>query len=83
MGRKQKVILALKKLSTRLCVIGLVVVLLAPFVPDFLYLMLYSDHSIYDYHFRDFRYIAIIPSIQIAGILLTAWGLVLKHREKE
>lgn len=83
MDRKQKIISALKKVSTWFCMIGIGIVLLAPFVPDFLYFIFYSDHSIYDYHFQDFRYIMIIPSVQIAGILLTAWGLVLKHREKD
>ena len=68
----------MKKLSfsTKLLIAGIVIVVLAPYLPDIFYTIIYHDLSPYDYHW-------IIPSVQIVGIILSAWGLVLKGSKKK
>lgn len=63
-------------------IIGLVVILLAPFAPDFLMEMINDDYSVFNYRFSDMRIIEIIPSIRLFGIFLSIWGFILKWKEK-
>lgn len=79
--RKEK---RMKKLSfsTKLLIAGIVIVVLAPYVPDIFYTIVYHDLSPCNYHWKEWRMAQIIPSVQIAGIILSAWGLVLKRNEK-
>ncbi|MBS5334626.1 MAG: hypothetical protein UC708_05190 [Anaerovoracaceae bacterium] len=75
----------MKKLSfsTKLLIAGIVIVVLAPYLPDIFYTIIYHDLSPYDYHWKEWRMVQIIPSVQIVGIILSAWGLVLKGSKKK
>ena len=70
-----------KKSSTKSLIAGLIIILLAPFVPDFLMDMVGSDYSIFSYKYVDIRLPEIIPSVRILGIGLTVWGFILKLKE--
>ena len=72
-----------EKISTnKFILIGLVIILLAPFVPDFLMNIVNSDFSIFDYRYSAMRLKEIIPSFRIFGIVLTIWGFTLKWKAK-
>lgn len=58
--------------------IGLILILCAPYVPDFIFNVVYK----YDTLFSDFRFIEIVPSICMAGIILSTWGIALYVKEK-
>lgn len=75
----------MKKLSfsTKLLIAGIVIVVLAPYLPDIFYTIIYHDLSPYDYHWKEWRMVQIIPSVQIVGIILSTWGLVLKGSKKK
>lgn len=70
-----------KKSSTKFFVAGVVVILLAPFVPDFLINIIISDYSICSYKYLDIRLPEIIPSVRMFGIGLAIWSFILKLKE--
>ena len=72
-----------KKSSTKFFIAGLIIILLAPFVPDFLMDIINSDYSIFSYKYVDIRLPEIIPSVRILGIGLTVWGFILKLKEDQ
>jgi hypothetical protein len=71
-----------KKTSSKFIIAGLIIILLAPFVPDFLMTLINSEFSIYDYRYLDIRLPQIIPSVRIFGIGLAVWGFILKVKEE-
>lgn len=67
------------KISIRLLfILGIILILGAPYFPSFLYSIIY----LYDYHFQDFRFVEIIPSIRLCGVVLSAWGIALLLKSK-
>ena len=63
-----------------LFILGLVLILLAPYVPDFCFrVLLAAKEKLFDYRYWD------IPSVRMGGIILSAWGmaLLLKKEDKE
>lgn len=68
-----------------LFILGLVLILLAPYVPDFCFrVLLAAKEKLFDYRYWDIRFEQIIPSVRMGGIILSAWGmaLLLKKRIK-
>ncbi len=63
--------------------IGLAIVLVSPFMPDFLMNIVKSDASIFDYRYAEMRLTEIIPSVRTGGIVLAVWGFILKWNEKK
>lgn len=61
-----------------LFILSIILILGAPYVPSFLY----SIIRLYDYHFQDFRFTEIIPSIRLCGVVLSAWGIALLLKSK-
>lgn len=77
----------MKKVSlpTVLIVVGLIIVLLSPFTPDFVYNIVANydvPEPLYDVNYSDIRTAFIIPSIRTAGILIILWGFLLEWKEK-
>lgn len=72
----------MKKISNILIVVGLMVVVFSPYVPDVFYQVINSDYSIYDYRYSDIRLAEVISSFRMAGVILSVWGLILKVKEK-
>ena len=69
-----------------LFILGLVLILLAPYVPDFCFrVLLAAKEKLFDYRYWDIRFVQIIPSVRMGGIILSAWGmaLLLKKEDKE
>lgn len=69
-----------------LFILGLVLILLAPYVPDFCFrVLLAAKEKLFDYRYWDIRFEQIIPSVRMGGIILSAWGmaLLLKKEDKE
>lgn len=58
--------------------LGIILVLCAPYVPDLVFIAV----SKMDYHYLDFRYDEIVPSTRIAGLVLSAWGIVVYCKDK-
>ena len=58
-----------------LFILGLVLILLAPYVPDFCFrVLLAAKEKLFDYRYWDIRFEQIIPSVRMGGIILSAWG---------
>ncbi len=56
--------------------IGLTIVFLSPYIPDFMIQIIWGDTDvIYASRFCGLRYTELIPSIRIVGILLALYGL--------
>lgn len=56
--------------------VGLTIVFLSPYIPDFMIQMIWGDTEvIYQSRFCGLRYTELIPSIRIVGILLALYGL--------
>lgn len=72
-----------KKSSTKFFIAGLIIILLAPFVPDFLMDIINSDYSIFSYKYVDIRLPEIIPSVRMFGIGLAVWSFILKLKEDQ
>lgn len=72
-----------KKSSTKFFIAGLIIILLAPFLPDFLMDIINSDYSIFSYKYVDIRLPEIIPSVRMFGIGLAVWSFILKLKEDQ
>jgi len=67
-----------RKQILTLFIVGLVLILLAPYVPDLCFRVLLSAHEkLFDYRYWDIRFEQIIPSVRMGGIILSAWGMAL------
>lgn len=71
-----------KKKSNIFIIIGLIIILLAPFTPDVFMNIINSDYSIFDYRYVGMRLAEIMPSVRIFGIGLVIWGFILKLKEE-
>ncbi len=58
--------------------LGIILVLCAPYVPDFFFTTVLK----YDQRYYSDRFVEIIPSTRIAGLVLSAWGIVLYCKDK-
>ena len=71
--------------STVLIVIGLIIVLLSPFTPDFIFYVVNNydiTKPLYDVNFSNIRTANIIPSVRMTGILITVYGFILIRKER-
>ena len=62
-----------------LFILGLVLILLAPYVPDFCFrVLLAAKEKLFDYRYWDIRFEQIIPSVRMGGhySLCVGYGLV-------
>ncbi len=64
-----------KSLITVLSIVGILLVVISPFIPNFVFDAILR--SLYEYRYHELRLQQIIPSIQICGIILTVWAMVL------
>lgn len=71
----------MKKLSTKLIIFGLIIIFIAPFIPDWFYWIIRKDLFLYDYRYADMRLLEVIPSIRVVGIMLSVWGMVLTKKK--
>lgn len=62
-----------KNLGLILVIIGILFAMFAPYVPDVLFRAVLA----YNYRYYDSRFVEIIPSIRIGGIMIFLCGLVL------
>ena len=58
--------------------LGIILVLCAPYVPNLVFIAV----SKMNYHYHDFRFDEIAPSTRTAGLVLSAWGIVLYCKGK-
>lgn len=58
--------------------LGIILVLCAPYVPNLISIAVMKMN----YHYHDFRFDEIAPSTRIAGLVLSAWGIVLYCKDK-
>lgn len=63
-----------KRAIVILFVIGVVLIIGAPFMPSVLFTVI---REFYDYHYVDIRFVQLIPSVRACGIILSVWGMVL------
>lgn len=64
-----------KGLIKILGIVGILLILISPFVPNFIFEMILG--SLYKYRYDELRLQQIIPSIRICGIILSMWAMVL------
>lgn len=65
----------MKKYKIIFC-IGIAIVFLSPYIPDFMIQAIWGDtEAIYQSRFCGIRYIELIPSIRVVGILIALYGL--------
>lgn len=62
-----------KRKIIALFVIGLILIVGAPYFPSFIYNIIYS----YDMHFMDIRFNNVIPCFRTGGVVLSAWGIAI------
>jgi len=70
----------MKKFSNKLIIFGLIIIFIAPFLPDWFYWLIYKDKFLYDYRYAGMRAFEVIPSVRMIGIMLSVWGIVLTKK---
>lgn len=55
-----------------LFLLGIVLILGAPYTPDAFFNIVYNK---FDYNFQEIRFLEIVPSVRMAGMILSAWGI--------
>lgn len=69
----------MKRIAIMLFIIGIVMILGAPYIPSALFEVI----KVYDYHYFDIRIPEIIPSIRICGIIISMWGMIFLFKTKD
>lgn len=59
--------------------IGIVLVVAAPYVSE----IIFSFRQFFDFSWNELQMLAIIPSIQLGGIVLSAWGMILFWKKED
>lgn len=58
--------------------LGIILVLCAPYVPDLFFRVVLK----FDQRYYSTRFDEILPSVRMAGLVLSAWGIVLYCKDK-
>ena len=61
-----------------LFLLGLLLVIAAPYLSDFIF----SLQKFFDFSWNELQIMAIIPSIQLGGLILSGWGMILFWKKK-